>query len=191
MRLAASDVDAARRPIGRGVAADRTLGLRGVSAAQVHILTTSDRDRNVRARRYLPAGLQARAGIELNVQPACGWTDTRRAPLVQTGSMGLPTVKGIERLDGGLGDHLRSHGGRLRADHGQATALDRIASGVTASHGAVSELCNHLPKFPHPQWLLLHCLQGSTAIAACWNFVRWPRQLLLVGEPPAASFARR
>jgi len=61
MRLAASDVDAARRPIDRGVAADRTLGLRGVSAAQVHILATFDRDRNVRARRYLPAGLQPHA----------------------------------------------------------------------------------------------------------------------------------
>ena len=191
MLLAAPDVDAARRLIDRGVAADRTLGLRGAPAAQVYFLTSPDSARNVRARLYPPAGLKPRAGIEVNVEPATGWTDTRRALLVQTGSVRLPAVEGIEWLDGGLGDHLTSYGGRLRADNGQATALDWIASGATASHGAVSEPCNHLQKFPHPQWLLLHYLQGSTAIEAYWKSVLWPQQSLFVGEPLAAPFARR
>lgn len=56
--------------------------------------------------------------------------------------------------------------GRLRAaDSGLVinTALDWIVSGATANHGAVSEPCNHAQKFPHPQVLLLHYLQGSTA----------------------------
>ena len=77
------------------------------------------------------------------------------------------------------------------APSGQATALDWIASGATASHGSVSEPCNHLQKFPHPQWLLLHYLQGSTAIEAYWKSVLWPQQSLFVGEPLAAPFARR
>lgn len=67
-----------------------TLGLRGSA-------------RNVRARLYPPAGPQPRAGLEVNVEPATSWTDTRRALLVQTGSVRLPAVEGIEWLDGGLG----------------------------------------------------------------------------------------
>ena len=119
------------------------------------------------------------------------WRDPSRALLVLTGSVRLPATDRIDWLDGGLGDHLTSFGGQLDAQTGQATALDWIASGATASHGSVSEPCNHLQKFPHPQWLLLHYLQGSTAIEAYWKSVRWPQQSLFVGEPLAAPFARR
>ena len=69
--------------------------------------------------------------------------------------------------------------------------LDWIESGAVASYGTVSEPCNHLQKFPHPQWLLLHYLQGATAIEAYWKSVRWPQQGLFVGEPLAAPFGRR
>ena len=79
----------------------------------------------------------------------------------------------------------------LGGEAGQSTVLDWIASGATASHGTVSEPCNHLQKFPHPQWLLLHYLQGSSAIEAYWKSVLWPQQSLFVGEPLAAPFARR
>ena len=66
-----------------------------------------------------------------------------------------------------------------------------ISAGATASHGTVSEPCNHRQKFPHPQVLLLSYLQGSTAIEAYWRSVLWPGQGLFVGEPLAAPFARR
>ena len=33
-----------------------------------------------------------------------------------------------------------------------------------ASYGTVTEPCNHLQKFPHPQVLLLYYAQGSTAL---------------------------
>lgn len=191
MLLAARDVDAARRLIDRGVAADRTLGLRGAAPAQAYLLTTDDGARNVRARLYPPTGPLRGAGVDVHVMPATSWSDTSRAVLVQTGSMRLPAVADIGWLDGGLGDHLTSFGGRLARDNGQATAMDWIASGATASHGTVSEPCNHLQKFPHPQWLLLHYLQGSTAIEAYWKSVLWPQQSLFVGEPLAAPFARR
>jgi uncharacterized protein (TIGR03790 family) len=191
MLLAARDVDAAQRLIDRGVAADRTLGLRAALPAQVYFLTTDDAARNVRARLYPPPGLQRRAGVEVHVQPAALWREPRRALLVLTGSVRLPATEGIEWVDGGLGDHLTSYGGQLGRETGQATALDWIASGATASHGSVSEPCNHLQKFPHPQWLLLHYLQGSTAIEAYWKSVLWPQQSLFVGEPLAAPFARR
>ena len=191
MLLAARDIEAARRLIDRGVAADRSLGLRAAPPAQAYFLTTDDAARNVRARLYPPAGLQRLAGVEVHVQPAAQWQHPRRALLVLTGSVRLPVNEGIEWLDGGLGDHLTSYGGQLSRATGQATALDWIASGATASHGSVSEPCNHLQKFPHPQWLLLHYLQGSTLIEAYWKSVLWPQQSLFVGEPLAAPFARR
>jgi hypothetical protein len=48
----------------------------------------------------------------------------------------------------------------------------------------------HLQKFPHPQVLLLHYLQGSTAIEAYWKSVAWPQQGVFIGEPLSAPFAR-
>jgi uncharacterized protein (TIGR03790 family) len=145
----------------------------------------------VRAQQYPPAALLCRAGGEVHGEAAPAWSDRRRALLVQTGSERLPAAEGLEWVNDGLGDHLTSYGGQLGRATGQATVLDWIASGATASHGSVSEPCNHLQKFSHPQWLLLRYLQGSTAIEAYWKSVLWPQQSLFVGEPLAAPFARR
>ena len=191
MLLAAGDVATAKRLIDRGVAADHSLGLRGAPPVHAYFLSTDDVARNVRARWYPPAGPLRRAGVEVHVEPAAAWAARGRTLLVQTGSVRLPDEKGLAWVDGGLGDHLTSYGGQLGRDSGQGTALDWIASGATASHGSVSEPCNHLQKFPHPQTLLLHYLQGSTAIEAYWKSVLWPQQSLFVGEPLAAPFARR
>lgn len=191
MLLAARDVDSAKRLIDRGVTADRALGLRGGPPANANFLVTDDAPRNVRARLYPPSGLLRKLGVQVNVEPAAELTDARRVLLVQTGSIRLTHLDGLQWVDGGLADHLTSYGGQLGRDSGQSTALEWIASGATASHGTVSEPCNHLQKFPHPQWLLLHYLQGSTAIEAYWKSVLWPQQSLFIGEPLAAPFARR
>jgi uncharacterized protein (TIGR03790 family) len=166
MLLAARDVDSARRLIDRGVAADRSLGWRGAPPAHAYFLTAYDTARNVRAQQYPAAALLRRAGVEVHVEAALAWSDRRRALLVQIGSERLPAAEGLEWVNGGLGDHLTSYGGQLGRASGQATALDWIASGATASHGSVSEPCNHLQKFSHPQRLLLHYLQRSIAIEA-------------------------
>jgi uncharacterized protein (TIGR03790 family) len=79
----------------------------------------------------------------------------------------------------------------LGTNGGQMSALEWIASGATASYGTVSEPCSHLQKFPHPQALLLHYAQGSTAIEAYWKSVAWPQQGVFIGEPLAAPFAKR
>ena len=78
-----------------------------------------------------------------------------------------------------------------RTNGNQMSVLEWIESGATASYGSVSEPCNHLQKFPHPQLLLLHYMQGSTALEAYWKSVAWPQQGVFVGEPLAAPFARR
>ena len=191
MLLAARDVDMAQRLIDRGVAADRSLGLRGGLPVQALFLSTDDGARNVRARLYPQAATLRRLGVQVRVEPAADLQPTERVLLLQTGSVRLPRVELLQWVDGGLADHLTSYGGVLGRDTGQASVLDWIAAGATASHGSVSEPCNHLQKFPHPQWLLLHYLQGSTAIEAYWKSVLWPQQSLFVGEPLAAPFARR
>lgn len=52
--------------------------------------------------------------------------------------------------------------------------LDWIDAGATASYGTVSEPCNHLQKFPHPQLLILSYVQGVSALEAYWHSVAWP-----------------
>jgi uncharacterized protein (TIGR03790 family) len=108
---------------------------------------------------------------------------------------GLPTLNpgaldSLEFVPGALADHLTSFGGRLTDPLGQTSALAWISAGATASYGTVSEPCNHLQKFPHPQLLLLHYAQGSSAIEAYWKSVAWPAQGLFIGDPLAAPFAR-
>jgi uncharacterized protein (TIGR03790 family) len=189
MLLAARTVAQAQALIDRGVAADSSLSRAGRPPVNVMLLTTDDVPRAVRRVLYPPVGPLRDAGVDVRVQPAADLAQARRVLMVITGSVQAPTEAPIDWVPGGLGDHLTSFGGALQPWHGQGTALDWIASGATASHGAVTEPCNHLQKFPHPQVLLLHYLQGSTALEAYWKSVAWPQQAVFVGEPLAAPFA--
>ena len=189
MLLAARTVAQAQALIDRGVAADGSLARAGRPAVSVMLLSTDDTPRRVRMALYPPAGPVRGAGVDVRLQPASGLAQARRVLMAITGSVQAPTDAPIDWVPGGLGDHLTSFGGALSPWHGQGTALDWIASGATASHGAVTEPCNHLQKFPHPQVLLLHYLQGSTALEAYWKSVAWPQQAVFVGEPLAAPFA--
>ncbi len=190
MLLAAPSVEQAVALIDRGVAADGSLLLRGRSPVNAMLLTTQDAARNVRAAIY-PAPLLMRGpGVELHVAPAADFWTYKRVLMALTGSVKVPLAVQPDWVNGALADHLTSTGGDLLGAHGQSTAMEWIASGATASHGTVSEPCNHLQKFPHPQVLLLHYLQGSTALEAYWKSVAWPQQSLFIGEPLAAPFSR-
>jgi len=189
MLLAAADVPAALALIDRGVAADAALTRRGRPAVQVGLLTSADAARAVRERLYPAPGLRRELGVDVQVRPAGELPSLRHLLLVQTGSARVALDPPPHWAPGGLGDHLTSNGGALSGGHGQSTVLDWIAAGATASHGAVSEPCNHLQKFPHPQVLLGHYLQGATVLEAYWKSVMWPQQSLFVGEPLSAPFA--
>jgi uncharacterized protein (TIGR03790 family) len=130
-------------------------------------------------------------GVDVQVAPEAQLPGARQLLMAFTGSARPALEPAPEWVAGGLGDHLTSWGGDLQGQHGQSTVLDWIAAGATASHGAVSEPCNHLQKFPHPQVLLGQYLQGITVIEAYWKSVAWPQQSLFVGEPLAAPFAPR
>ena len=191
MLLAASSVAQARRLIDRGHASVGRLALRGGVVPNVHYMVTTDAARNVRASLFPPAGPLRSLGIEVKVEegvlPAPGSPDVL---LVQTGIARFQGAESLEWLPGALADHLTSFGGVLDRSAGQSTVLDWIDAGATASYGTVSEPCNHPQKFPHPQMLLLHYLQGSSAIEAYWKSVAWPRQGMFVGDPLAAPYAR-
>jgi uncharacterized protein (TIGR03790 family) len=140
---------------------------------------------------FPPAGLQRRIGLENHLGHGDLPRETSRVVLVQTGVAQFLGADAIDWVPGALADHLTSFGGQLDRTGGQSTVLDWLDAGATASYGTVSEPCNHLQKFPHPQILLLHYLQGSTALEAYWKSVAWPQQGVFVGEPLAAPFARQ
>jgi len=190
MLLAARTAELAKALIDRGVSADGSLSNTGRAPVSALMLMTDDAPRRVRMALYPPGGLLQQFGVDVRLEPAQALAGSQRLLLAITGSARVGLEPAPQWVPGGLGDHLTSSGGDLQGDHGQSTALEWIASGATASHGAVSEPCNHLQKFPHPQVLLLHYLQGSSAIEAYWKSVKWPEQSLFVGEPLAAPFAR-
>ncbi len=191
MLLAARDLPMAKALIARGVAADGSLGLRGSPPVAAYFVKTSDAARSVRAPLFPPAGLFRREGVDVRVETTQAIENARRVLIYQTGLARVPGLETIGWVPGALADHLTSYGGQLDTDSGQMSSLDWIASGATASYGTVSEPCAHTPKFPHPQVLLQHYLQGATALEAYWKSVAWPQQGVFIGEPLAAPFARR
>jgi uncharacterized protein (TIGR03790 family) len=192
MLLAAGSAPLAHALIDRGAGADGTLGLRGGLPAEAWFIATRDAARNVRAALFPPAGLLRSMGVQVALAagelPPAGRS---RVLLVQTGLAQLGELGSIGWLPGALADHLTSFGGVLDGSRGQTSATAWIDAGATASYGTVSEPCNHPQKFPHPQLLLLHYLQGESALEAYWKSVAWPQQGVFIGDPLAAPFARR
>lgn len=191
MLLASTTVAQAKALIDRGVAADHTLGLKGALPVNAYFVSTADAARNVRSSLFPPPGLVRRFGVEVKVERGDSLRDLERVLVYQTGLARVDHLQTIDWVNGALADHLTSFGGQLDRENGQMTALAWLAAGATASYGTVSEPCNHPQKFPHPQLLLLHYLQGATALEAYWKSVAWPQQGVFVGEPLAAPFARR
>ena len=189
MLLAAPSLEQAKAMIDRGVASDHSLARRGRPPVTAMLLITGDVARNVRAPLYPQAGLVAAVGVNVRIEPAARLSSGQRVFLVQTGASNLDLTQPPDWVPGALADHLTSYGGDLLGGTGQSSAMEWIASGATASHGTVTEPCNHPQKFPHPQILLLHYMQGATAIEAYWKSVAWPQQALFVGDPLAAPFS--
>jgi len=191
MLLAGKSVEMAQEMIRRGVASDHTLGLRGSPPVNAHYLITSDAARSSRAALFPPPGLLRDFGVEVHVDKSNVLQDVNRLLIYETGLAQVDKLDTLKWVPGGVGDHLTSYGGRLDDKGGQMSAIEWIASGATGSYGTVSEPCSHPQKFPHPQILLLHYVQGASLIEAYWKSVVWPQQGLFIGEPLAAPFAPR
>ncbi len=191
MLIAARDAAQAKTLIRRGLAADRSLGLRGAPPVHAYYVITDDKARSVRAPLFPPPGRIPRVGIEVHLESTQALENVGRVLLYQTGVPRVDKLDTVRFVPGALADHLTSYGGQLDEPGRQMSVLDWIAAGATASYGSVSEPCSHAQKFPHPQLLLLNYAQGATAIEAYWKSVAWPQQGLFVGDPLAAPFARR
>jgi uncharacterized protein (TIGR03790 family) len=197
MQLAARSVASALAMIERGIAADFTQSGEKPAAAEpamAYLAATPDAARNVRERLFPPAGaVPGVAGFEVARVRSEVLPPLRRTLVYETGLARVPGPLAGEWLPGALADHLTSFGGQLErpAGEGQMSVLDWIESGATASYGTVSEPCNHVQKFPHPQVLLQAYAQGLSALEAYWHSVAWPAQGVFVGEPLAAPFAAR
>ena len=188
MLLASRDIAGAKALIDRGVASDHQLAKAGGPPANAVFVNTRDKARNVRSVLFPPEGPLPGLGAAVDVRDVGDNTPLHRVFLYQTGLVRVDAIDKTQWLPGALADHLTSSGGQLLG-HTQMSVLDWLESGATASYGTVSEPCNHLQKFPHPQVLMLHYLQGATALEAYWRSVAWPAQGVFVGEPLAAPFA--
>ncbi|MBW8848175.1 MAG: TIGR03790 family protein [Burkholderiales bacterium] len=192
MQIAARSVPAAMAMIERGMAADHTLAAGAPEPAVAYLAATPDGARNVRERLFPPAGgVPGAAGFEVALVRSEALPPLRRTLVYETGLAHVSAPLGGEWLPGALADHLTSFGGQLDkpAGDGQMNILDWIDAGATASYGTVSEPCNHVQKFPHPQVLIQAYAQGVSALEAYWHSVAWPAQGVFVGEPLAAPFA--
>ena len=189
MLLASRDIAGAKALIDRGIASDHQLAQPGGPLASAVFVNTHDKARNVRSALFPPEGSLGGLGVAVEVRDVDNTAPLRRVFLYQTGLVRMDTIDKAQWLPGALADHLTSSGGQLLGNT-QMSVLDWLESGATASYGTVSEPCNHLQKFPHPQVLLLQYLQGATALEAYWRSVAWPAQGVFVGEPLAAPFAR-
>jgi uncharacterized protein (TIGR03790 family) len=190
MLLASRSIESAQALIDRGVASDGSLGKRGAPPANAVFVNTADAARSVRTRLFPPAGPMGRLGATVVLANGATASPLRRVIVYQTGVTRENAIDNRQWLPGALADHLTSFGGQLLDGSGQMSVLEWLESGATASYGTVSEPCNHLQKFPHPQVLLLNYVQGATAIEAYWRSVAWPAQGVFVGEPLAAPFSR-
>lgn len=191
MQLAARSVPAALAMIERGIASDGQQAGRSGDVARAYLAATPDAARNVRERLFPPAGpVPGAASLEVVRVRSESLPPLRRTMIYETG-LARPAPLVGEWLPGALADHFTSFGGQLDRPpgDGQMNVLDWIESGATASYGTVSEPCNHVQKFPHPQVLINSYAQGLSALEAYWRSVAWPAQGVFVGEPLAAPFA--
>ncbi len=189
MLLAARSVQSAQALIERGITADHSQPAE--KPANAWFVSTPDNARNVRAVLFPPDGRFAQVNLETHRLNSENLPSLKQTMIYLTGLTRVPGIDAVDWLPGALADHLTSYGGVLDASpaSAQMSAIDWLEAGATASYGTVSEPCNHLQKFPHPQLLLLYYAQGSSALEAYWRSVAWPGQGVFIGEPLAAPYA--
>ncbi len=183
MLLAAGSVRLTKAVIDRGVAADATF-----PEGTGYLVSTSDKARNARSRRYPVVLEQLSDRVKLKRIE----TDAlRNKPDVLFYFTGKARIEGLETntyVPGALADHLTSSGGNLIGTR-QMSILKWLEAGATASYGTVVEPCSFTQKFPNPGIVIDRYTRGESAIEAYWKSVAWPGQGIFIGEPLAAPFA--
>ena len=183
MMLAGGSVAQVKAMIDRGVASDASM-----PEATAYLMSTSDRNRNVRSRRYPVIEAMLSDRIDIEIIHADSLHDKHDVMFYFTG---LKQVEGIDSntfLPGAVADHLTSAGGRLFGGR-QMSILEWLDAGATASYGTVVEPCAFTQKFPNPGIVIERYTDGESLVEAYWKSVAWPGQGVFVGELMAAPYA--
>lgn len=183
MSLAGASVDEAKKLIDRGVASDNTN-----PAGTAYLVSTTDKARNVRAAGYDLLRAQLERVIPTEIVQANALVKKHDVMFYFTGLTHVASLDSNTFLPGAIADHLTSTGGELFGST-QMSSLRWLEAGATGSYGAVVEPCNFPAKFPVPDVVMAHYLQGETLIEAYWKSVYMPGQGLFIGEPLARPFA--
>jgi tetratricopeptide (TPR) repeat protein len=96
---------------------------------------------------------------------------------------------GSQILPGAICEHLTSFGGILKQFKSQTPLSAHLRHGAAGASGTVVEPYAIQQKFPSP-FIQLHYARGSSLAEAYYQSVAGPYQLLIVGDPLCAPFAR-
>ncbi len=171
----------------RSAAADATL-----PGGSVYLMNNSDIRARTRRPMFEPTvkllqGLGVRAEIVQGTLPQ-GRDDVMG---LVAGSAGFDWPASKSRiLPGAICEHLTSCGGMMRENAGQTPLTEFLRHGAALSSGTVTEPYAIAAKFPLP-FLHVHYAQGCSAAEAFYQSLSGPYQLLIVGDPLCAPWARR
>jgi uncharacterized protein (TIGR03790 family) len=180
--IAAKNFKQAKQLIDRGVTADKSN-----PEGSAYLLSTSDKNRNVRARIFKQLKQLFSPIVRVNIVDGNSIRDRRDIMFYFTGLTKVPYLQTLGFLPGAIADHLTSAGGVLDG-RSQMSALRWLEAGATGSYGTVIEPCNLLGKFPNPGLLMDYYTSGQTLIEAYWKSVQQPGEGLFIGEPLAAPY---
>lgn len=185
MMLAGSSLQQTYAMIDRGVASDGSK-----PEATAYLVSTSDKARNVRSRRY--GVILELLSENINIEQIDGdvLKDKDDVMFYFTGLKQVKAIDSNRYLPGAIADHLTSSGGNL-SGWKQMSIMRWLDAGVTASYGTVVEPCAFTQKFPNPGIVIERYTNGESLIEAYWKSVAWPGQGVFVGEPMASPYAAR
>ncbi len=185
MALAGRSFKEIKKLIDRGVKSDHSFP-HGIG----YLVSTTDRERNIRAVTYpaIASLYSASSLLDVRIVKADFLRNRNNVMFYFTGIARVKALSTIKFLPGAIADHLTSSGGIL-IDSPQMSSLRWLEAGATGSYGTVVEPCNYPAKFPNPGIVISHYLHGETLIEAYWKSVAWPGQGVFIGEPLAAPYA--
>ena len=183
MMLAGSSLQQVYAMIGRGVQSDTTN-----PEATAYLMNTTDKARNVRARRYKIIQELLADNIKIEQINSDVLENKNDVMFYFTGKARVKSIDSNHYLPGAIADHLTSSGGHLFSDS-QMSVLRWLDAGATASYGTVVEPCAFTQKFPNPGIVIERYTNGESLIEAYWKSVAWPGQGVFVGELMASPYA--
>lgn len=187
MMLAGSSLQQVYEMIDRGVSSDGMMLSTKRPDAAAYLMRTTDKARNVRARRYDVIEKLLSKNINIEQVSSNVLQDKKDVMFYFTGLSKVEKIDTNGFLPGAIADHLTSSGGQLFGRR-QMSIFRWLDAGATASYGTVVEPCAFTQKFPNPGIVIERYTSGESLIEAYWKSVAWPGQGVFVGELMAAPY---